>query len=304
MMTSKLHGVIATPVTAMDGNQEVDASGIARVVDFVAGKGVEGLFCLGSWGGFALMNHHERKVAAKSYLDAASKNNIPCVINVAATTAKEAIDLALHAQENGAYAIASLVPYYYSSNSYDDGHVIRYFEELIDAVDVPVHLYNNPRSTGFSLNMQLFDRLLGAGLKGMKEGSGSPSLFIEMMNYIDEKEIEFEMIPGSVTMMPIALIYGVKAVMIGSAVVFPELAVDTWRSWGNSDLKNFKEGHSRLMKLRKIQSNFGMGASSCYSLLKVRGVEVGSPRNPWIGLTDEQLKKTVRDIRKIGIDGV
>ncbi len=54
-------GLFATPVTAYDKNGNIDPKGIKRLVEFVSKNGIHNLFCLGSWGGFALMEDNERK---------------------------------------------------------------------------------------------------------------------------------------------------------------------------------------------------------------------------------------------------
>ena len=59
-------GLFATPVTAYDKNGNIDPEGIKRLVEFVSKNGIQNLFCLGSWGGFALMDDNERKKAAKA----------------------------------------------------------------------------------------------------------------------------------------------------------------------------------------------------------------------------------------------
>lgn len=294
-------GLFATPVTAFDKDGRVSPSGIRQVIDFIAGKGIENVFCLGSWGGFALMDMQERMQAAKAYLDAAHANDIPAIINVAATTPQEAIRLAKHAQEHGAAAVASLVPFYYSSSGYKQVHVLSYFEKLVASVDIPIHFYNNPRTTGYQLDMPLFERLLDAGIRGMKEGGGNAAAFIHMMDIIKQRGLDFDMIPGSVTMLLTGLLYGVRASMIGSAVVFPELAKQAWDAWAQRDIEEAAAQHARLMKVRRIQSSRGMGAAACYGLLALRGIDIGRPRAPWLDLTEEDRADIQVQFRELGL---
>ena len=293
-------GLFATPVTAYDKNGNIDPEGIKRLVEFVSKNGIQNLFCLGSWGGFALMDDNERKIAAKGYLDAALNFNMPCIINVASTTPKRAISLAKHAQDNGASAVASLVPYYYS-NGYKDRNILSYFDELVPSVDIPVHFYNNPRTTGLNMTMPLFKGLIECGISGMKEGGGNQSIFIEMMSYIRQNNIDFDMIPGSVTMLLIGLLYGVKASMIGSAIIFPELASKAWKAWEDKNIDLFVECHAKLMQIRGVQSSYGMSAATCYKLLELRKINIGKPRNPWIGLDNIEEEKIQSELRALNL---
>ena len=298
---SNFSGLFATPVTAYDESGNIDPKGIRTLVEFVSENGVQNLFCLGSWGGFALMTNDERKKAAEAYLKASEDCGMPCIINVASTTQRDAINLAKHAEDFGASAVASLVPYYYSSSSYNEKNILNYFDELVSSTNVPVHLYNNPRTTGFNLNMQMFKSLLNVGISGMKDGGGNISMLTSMIDFINNEKIDFDLIPGTVSIMPITLLYGLKANMVGSSVVFPELAVSAWNAWHEGDITKFVQKHSILMKLRKVQETFGMGSASCYKLLSMRGVDIGVPRKPWIGLSDAQAKEISDTLKNMGL---
>lgn len=297
----KFKGLCATPVTAFDQNGHVDPSGIRRLVDFVAAKGVKNLFCLGSWGGFPLLNWQERRLATKAYLDAAIANSLPVIINVSSTTPKEAIELAKYAQDNGATAVASLVPFYYSSSGYTQRNVLHYFDALVSSIQISVHFYNNPRTTGYKLSIDLFEKLLDTGIRGMKEGGGDQVAFINMVDLLKRKKVEFDMIPGSVTMLLISLLYGVKAAMIGSAVVFPELAVAAWNAWRDGDIDKATRAHAKLMRVRRIQSSYGMGAAACYGLLRLRGIDIGHARAPWLDPSSEELRHLQQQFRGMGL---
>ncbi len=297
----KFKGIFATPVTAFDKYGEVDPSGIRRLIDFIAEKGIKNIFCLGSWGGFALLDKEERIIATQGYLDACKANSMKCIVNVSATTPRQAIFYAKYAEDNGADAIASLVPLYYSSSGYDQRNILKYFDELISSTNIPVHFYNNPRTTGYKLNMQMFESLLSSGLAGMKEGGGDPTAFVSMMNFINKKKIDFDMIPGSVTMLLMGKLYRVKATMIGSAVVFPELAISSWNDWENNNIDGLALKHALLMKIRQIQSLFGMGAAACYDLLNFRRVNIGNPRSPWIGLSSEDARFMQSELQQFGL---
>ena len=157
---SKFKGLFATPVTSFDENENIYEEGIRRVVNYLHENGINNLFCLGSWGGFALMSSEERMRVTEILISECKKNGMKIIINVASTTPRQAIQLARHAQDYGVDAVSSLVPYYYSSSGYNNDNVLSYFSQLIKSVEVPVHFYNNPRTTGFTLSMDLFKRFL------------------------------------------------------------------------------------------------------------------------------------------------
>lgn len=294
-------GIFATPITPFNKQENIYEQGLRSVVQFVNLHGVNNLFCLGSWGGFALMNFSERKCATEILISECKKQGMKIIINVASTTTREACLLAEHAQENGADAIASLVPYYYSASGYREENYTEYFKTLIKSVSIPVHFYNNPRTTGYVLTLPFFEKLLDIGVSGMKEGSGNQAFFIEMMSILENQGVDFDMIPGSVTMFMLGLMYGVKATMVGSAVVFPELAVEAFESYRKGDISKAVLLHSKMMEIRRLQGSCGMGVVSCYDLLKARGVDAGGPRRPWQRLKSQDLSIIINQLREAGM---
>lgn len=294
-------GLFATPITPFDKSGNIYEDGILNVVRFLDSHRIKNLFCLGSWGGFVLMNEEERKRTTQILVSECKIFKMNIIINVSATTPSEAIRLAKNAQYLGADAVASLVPFYYSSSGYTDENYLDYFERLVEAVDIPVHFYNNPRTTGYTLTSKFFRKLIDIGISGMKEGGGNQVAFIEMMDIIKQRNLDFDMIPGSVTMFLTGLLYGVKATMAGSSVVFPEIAVKAFSAFEQGETEQAVLLHAKLMRIRRIQNSKGMGAAACYGLLRIRGIDAGYPRSPWLDLSQKDLESFHSAFNQIGV---
>ena len=69
---TRIHGALAAAVTPLtDRGETVDANGIARVVDFYAHAGLDGLLILGTTGEGVLLSVDERRAVAERVLQSA-----------------------------------------------------------------------------------------------------------------------------------------------------------------------------------------------------------------------------------------
>jgi len=298
---SIFNGVMATPITPFDQNGKVYEEGITKLVEFIKKGGINCLYCLGTYGGFALMDKYERMRAAEVFTSECKKHDIKLILNISAPSTREAIEIARHAHKNRVDAISSLVPYYYSGAGYKEQNYIDYFKSLISSVDLPVYYYNNPRTTGYSITIGLFEKLLDVGLQGMKEGTGNISLWMSLMEKASNKKTVFDLIPGQVKTMVMGLIYGAKCVMSGPSVFFPEINQEFYQAFLNGNIQKVAELHKKILKVSKIQGSRGMKYEGCYGILKLRGVDVGKPRHPWRDLSEEDLKAIEKDLKEIGL---
>src|SRR5262245_51151425 len=134
-------GVIVPLATPLAAGGIPDPAGMARLVDFLIGAGVDGLFANGSMGGFAF---HEDSVQADTverfcslvagrlpFLAGASDTSVSRVLARMRTMAHLPLD-----------AFVVLPPYYYI---YDQPALLRFFELVAESAPRPVVVYENPR---------------------------------------------------------------------------------------------------------------------------------------------------------------
>src|SRR4051812_46856696 len=109
-----LHGIVpalATPFLA--GGETIDDAAAGRLIEFLVGAGVHGIFALGSTGEAVLLSQAQRLHLAELVM-ARVRGRLPVYIHVGALRPAEVIELARHAERIGASGIAVLPPYYYN----------------------------------------------------------------------------------------------------------------------------------------------------------------------------------------------
>ena len=138
---SRLFSAIASPV-APDGSLPAGVAG--RLAAAHVERGVEGVYCCGSSGEGLLLSAAERAQLVEEVIDAVG-DAVPVVAHVGAASTREAIGLARHAAAAGAVAVSMIPPIYYR---YSADEVTGHYRAVMDAVDLPMILYNIPQFTG------------------------------------------------------------------------------------------------------------------------------------------------------------
>ncbi len=106
----ELRGAFAASVTPLrEGGEALDEEAIGPLVDFLAGSGLDGMLALGTTGEGILLSADERKRAAGRFVEAAS-GRLAVIVHCGAQTTAQAVELAAHAAETGADAVAAIDP--------------------------------------------------------------------------------------------------------------------------------------------------------------------------------------------------
>ena len=165
-MEKRIAGIIPPLLTAFDKKGAFDEKAQREIVSFLADK-VQGFYPCGTYGSGPLMSVEERKRVAEVVIDEAA-GRVPVILHVGGPTTQFAVELAQHAEKAGAIAVASVPPIYYG---FKEPEVERHFQALVDAVNVPVLVYNNPKTTGVSISAGFLNRLAKLGVRGVKDSS-------------------------------------------------------------------------------------------------------------------------------------
>lgn len=154
----RLFSAIASPVAA-DGSLPVGVA--ARLAEAQVARGVEGIYCCGSSGEGLLLSLPERIHLVDEVVDAVG-DRVPVVAHVGTASTRDSITLARHALEAGAVAVSMIPPIYYHFTAQE---VLDHYLAVMDAVDLPMIVYNIPQFTGqeFTSDHPLLDdeRVIG-----------------------------------------------------------------------------------------------------------------------------------------------
>ncbi len=151
------HGVSAFPLTPLRADR-VDTDALGRIVDRLSAAGVESIGALGSTGAAPLLSRDERAIALRTVVEHAA--GTPVIAGVSALRTRDVLDLAHDAQDIGADALL-LAPMGYQPLVAEE--VVGLFDAVLAAVDLPVIIYDNPRTTRFDFTPELYGRIAAGG---------------------------------------------------------------------------------------------------------------------------------------------
>ena len=296
---SKFKGIITAIVTPFLENGSIFDGGIENQIKYLKKHDIDNVFACGSYGAFPVMNTWERKYVASKTAEFCRNYGMKCIIHIGSTSTKEAIELAKHAQGVGADAISSVVPFYYSGTFYDEDTYLMYFDKLIKSVDIDVHCYNNPGTTGVNISPKLLGKLIGIGLKGMKDGGSDMGKMLEMLSVIGPRE--FDYYPSSTSSLITGFLLGVNSCISGVSLACPSEIMLIYDDMMLGNVYDATETWKKVMKARSILGKYGSRAIAVYNVLEWRGVVVGTCRSPWLPLTPSQKNDVINGLIETGI---
>lgn len=147
------NGLSAFPLTPMDG-ESVDLKALGKVVSRAANAGADSLGVLGSTGNYAYLSRDERRAVLEAAVEAA--NGVPVLAGVGAVRTRDVLLFTVDAQNAGASALL-LAPVSYQKLS--EAEVFGLFETVAAEADLPVVVYDNPGTTGFTFSDDLHARI-------------------------------------------------------------------------------------------------------------------------------------------------
>jgi dihydrodipicolinate synthase/N-acetylneuraminate lyase len=160
-----LRGRLAAAITPLrDGGARLDEDAFEPYVDFLAAGGLDGFLALGTTGEGILLSVDERRRAAELFVEA-SRGRLQVAIHCGAQTTADTVELARHAVEAGADAVAAIGPPYFA---YDEEALYRHFAAAADAAGrLPFYLYEFKARAGYSIPLSVIERL-GDRVAGLK----------------------------------------------------------------------------------------------------------------------------------------
>jgi dihydrodipicolinate synthase/N-acetylneuraminate lyase len=289
-------GIIPPLTTPFTEDGEVYEGGLRRLVEFQVQGGVHGLFICGTYGSGPIMTLDQRKQVHEIVVDQA-QGRLTVIAHVGTTSTQQSVALARHAQSVGADLVSSIAPYYHR---HDERTVLGYFEALVRAVDLPVYVYNNPKTSGFTLAPAFLRRLADAGVQGIKDSGFS---FIELTHFMLALEGApgFRFIAGTEALALPAWILGAKGCVSGLANALPELVVELWDLFQAGQYDQAAKAQLRVNKARQILHIPSSTNAACYAVLHSRGIDVGVPKAPILPVTEDKRVAMIAAFQEAGL---
>lgn len=299
----KVPRLIVPIITPFDKNGKVYERGVHNLLHFLHRKGIRGIWILGSYGAFPLMDVEDRLLMAEIALKIARELGFYTIVQIGSPGTEIALKLALHAQDHGTDSLSSTVPFYFSSSHYKEENFLSYFEILIDGIELPLIYYNNPKTTGYTPSVEFVKQLLQLGVQGMKDTTTDFLSIAENIQAFREVKSDGVYMGGSASVFLPARIMGAPAVVCGTGVSMPEIMLQLDNAVESNDMVEANRLQHLLIQARAVQATYVGRSVACYDVLNARGVDVGVCKSPWIGMASEQCMDVVEKLKSLRVPG-
>jgi dihydrodipicolinate synthase/N-acetylneuraminate lyase len=284
-------------ITPFDEKVRVDEEIMRQLVDFHIKAGIQGLFVLGSTGQGPAMTVEERKKTAAIALDQA-QSRVPVVIHVGTPDAGSTVELAEHAAEHKADAVAIVPPYYYSDHS--EYEIIEHYKAVAKAVALPIFIYENPKYSGISIPPGFAVRMKEQvpALKGIKVAYGQGAL-LEYVRLLPDVSV----FTGNADLFGLVP-FGLAGMINPPTSFVPELCVALFKALDRKDYAAAVEAQKRVdtaarllaAELRKY------GRVPLREVFRMRGFDVKRfPKWETEPMPKEAVTKLERELKNAGI---
>src|SRR6266508_491006 len=270
-----LRGALAaalTPLTA--AGAALDEPAVSPYVDFLAAGGVDGLLALGTTGEGFLLPLEQRRRAAQLFVEAAA-GRLQVAVHCGAQSTWDTVELAAHAADIGADAVAVMAPPYFPL---DEAELLGHLVAAARAcAPTPFYVYEFAARSGYPVPVSVLERLREAApnFRGLKVSDTPWNRFAP---YLLEG---LDIFVGPEALIPQGFAGGAAGAVSALASAFPELVAAAVRDPAAADLG----------PVRAAMERFPFQAAAKLVLAR-RGVPIGPDvRRPLRTLTNEEREE-------------
>lgn len=297
----KFEGIYTPVVTPFARDGSINWAALAKVVDYLIGKGVHGLISGGSTGENYAQTVEERLQIARFTKERAN-GRLPFVVGTGAMLTSDSVALAKGAREMDADAILLASPPYAVPTDRENALNALAIDK---AANLPVMLYNYPGRTGTMMRDDFLDRVgRSRNFCGIKESSGDINRVhvlardyphIQLGCGMDDQALEF-------------FAWGARFWVCGGSNFLPEEHNALYEACALEG--NFDKGRrimSALMPLMRVLEQGGKFVQTIKYGVTLNGIDAEAMRPPLKGLNKDDkrvleqvvhvLKTTIANIR-------
>lgn len=296
----EIKGIIVPILTPMHEDETVNYEELVNQIERLIAAGVHGIFVFGTNGEGYILDEEEKaeiiRVAVKTV-----NGRVPVYAGTGCVSTRDTIRMSRKAKELGADVLSIITPSFAAASQEE---LIRHFETVANAVDMPILLYNIPARTGNALAPATVQKLSQvANIVGAKDSSGN---FDNILQYIEKTrggDKPFTVLSGNDSLILWTLLAGGNGAIAGCANVFPHTMVSIYEKFIAGDLEGARKAQDSIRPFRDI-FKFGNPNTIVKTAVKELGYPVGLCRAPFNSLSPaglDALRKALQTCRDNGL---
>lgn len=265
---------------------------LRELIEWHIKEGTDAIIICGTTGEASTMSRYEKKKAIKFTVDVVNKR-IPVIAGTGNNDTLDTIKMSQYAESVGVDGILVITPYYNKTNS---AGLIKHFEEINEAVNLPIILYNVPSRTGMNITPSQVKELSNLkNIVAIKEASGNISQIAKIKALCGDS---IDIYSGNDDqVIPIMSLGGLGVISV-SANIIPKLMHEMVYSYLNKDIDKALE--LQLETLPLINNLFvEINPIPVKTALNLMGFEVGDFRLPLYKMDDNNVKTLEKSLKDL-----
>jgi N-acetylneuraminate lyase len=299
-MTSypKINGLIAAVFTPFHVDGAINPALVPAYADRMKQQGLAGVFVNGSSGEGLLLTVDERKTLAEAW-SAHGTEDFKVIVHVGSTSVAVSKELAAHAQQIGAYAVACMAPCFFSSSDVDV--IVDYCRQVAaTAPDLPFYYYHLPVATGAHIKVnQLLERgsQLIPNLAGVKF---TYTDFMDMHQCMALQGGRFDVLHGHDEILINGLILGARGAIGTTFNFIPGVYHKIIEAYNANDFVLARTHQLRSIQIVAIMLKYVNAIVGGKAILKLTGLDCGPCRTPLRNLKPVEWAQLEQDLQDAG----
>lgn len=278
-------------LTPCDKNLNFDPELYKDVLAHLKENGGDGVVVLGTTGEFPSFSAAERKRIAETAFK--HRNALNIIVNPGTSNFPETLELAKHAEDNGADGLLVVPPFYYKHVRLDG--LTRYYSMLFDQIKIPINLYHIPFASGVPISLELMHNLgKYPNLAGIKDSTGDAAGY---QRFVAEFP-QLNMRTGTDNNLRYALDHGMGAILAEGNVFTKEIAAIFAAKRGGKDIGEPIEKLYAAVKLLRPMGIDEYGPMK-YALSVQMGTRQFYQRPPNSDVTNDQMAQIKEGLSQI-----
>ena len=281
---------MVTPFT----NDGIDFDKLGELIEFHIANKTDAIIVCGTTGEASTMLTDEHKTVIKYTVEKAAKR-IPVIAGTGSNNTAEAIDLSTYAESVGADGLLVVTPYY---NKTTQKGLYLHFEQIANAVNIPIVLYNIPgRTGGLAFSIETLKKLAKLpNINAVKEATGDLAFVARIA-----AETDLVIYSGNDDIIVPVLSVGGVGVISVVANILPKETHDICEKYLNGDVNGSKEMFLSMLDL--VNSLFvEVNPIPIKTAMNLLGYKVGPLRLPLCDMDEKNLAVLKTAMERYGLN--